>query len=64
MKVECQGCHKLISVQLSTNKRGKKTNPYAICECGYLAFYNGRSGEEFRRLLQKEPHKKESEGWF
>jgi len=61
MKMECPSCQKKIELKLSQHK--KKT-PFLKCECGYLAFYNGQSGEEFRRLLQKESPKKESEEWF
>ena len=61
MKVECPSCKGMIELKLSQHK--KKT-PFLKCECGYLAFYNGRSGEEFRRLLQREPRKREKEGWF
>lgn len=61
MTIVCPSCKKQIELRLSQHR--KKT-PFLKCGCGYLAFYNGQSGEEFRRLLQKEPHKKESEGWF
>jgi hypothetical protein len=59
--INCPGCHKPIQLKLSTHR--KKT-PFAKCDCGFLGFWNGQSGEEFRRLLQRETHKKESEGWF
>lgn len=61
IRVECPSCKRRVELKLSQHK--KKT-PFLKCVCGYLAFYNGDSGEGIRRSIQKEPHGKEKENWF